>query len=280
MRATLAQKLLPDEIVIADDGSKAETADVLRKFAEDSPVPIVHAWQKDDGFRLNHSRNNAIAAASGDYLVLIDGDCFINPYFIYDHVYFAKRGRFVAGTRVHVKAKLKEKILATQNTRVTFFTPGTSKKFNAIRCLPMALALSGLRPEKGPKAEDAAEPYWRGGLAGSNIAFWRDDALLVNGFDEAFNRYGGDDVEFAARLEKAGVARYRMAHYGMAYHFAHLRPYLSKPEERLRPNSPAYLNSVEDQGRRCKDEFGLTRALNAVDKRKSAENAYIRYEFD
>lgn len=279
LRCALKQTRLPDEIVVADDGSTEETADVMRAFGRYAPIPIVHAWQKDDGFRLNPSRNNALAVSTGDYVVLIDGDCFLSPHFIADHLYFAKPGRFVAGTRVHIQSKLKQKILATQNTRITFFTVGTSKKFNAIRSRFLANALSRPQPEKGPKAEEAAEPYWRGGLAGSNIAFWRADALRVNGFNEAFNRYGGDDVEFAARLEKAGVERFRMAHYGAAYHFAHLRSYLSKPEERLRPDSDAYLTSVEDCGRRCKDEFGLTRALTAVGGARGWEKGYSRVVF-
>lgn len=278
LKTALRQTRLPDEILVADDGSRDDTADVLRKIGADSPVPIVHLWQRDDGYRLNRSRNNAIAAASGDYLILMDGDCFLNPYFISDHLYFAKPGYYVTGTRVNLDARLKEKILKTGNTRVTFFTHGTHKKFNAIRCLPLALTLSGRRKTKPEKDPDAPPRFWVKGVSGANFAFWRGDALKVNGFNEAMTHYGGNDHEFATRLGKSGIAHYRMVHYGMAYHFMHGRPYITNWKERLNPVSEKYLETVEDQGRRCRPEFGLTRALDLVDN-SEPRKGYVRYEF-
>jgi hypothetical protein len=35
---------------------------------------LTHVWQADEGFRLARSRNRAIAAARGDYVVIVDGD--------------------------------------------------------------------------------------------------------------------------------------------------------------------------------------------------------------
>ena len=39
------------EIVIADDGSGAETKQLIQKFQADFPVPIVHVRHEDEGFQ-------------------------------------------------------------------------------------------------------------------------------------------------------------------------------------------------------------------------------------
>ncbi|MBW6521852.1 MAG: glycosyltransferase, partial [Desulfoarculaceae bacterium] len=66
------QSQLPDEIIIADDGSDNATKETVERLAKDSPVPLIHSWQQNKGFRLARSRNKAIAKATGDYLILID----------------------------------------------------------------------------------------------------------------------------------------------------------------------------------------------------------------
>ena len=87
------QTVPPHEIIVADDGSREETFEVTRELRKQTNIPIVHVWQEDKGFRLNRSRNNAIALASGEYIVLLDGDCFVGPRYIEDHARAARRGR-------------------------------------------------------------------------------------------------------------------------------------------------------------------------------------------
>ena len=280
LETVASQKIAPYETIIADDGSNDETAKTAREFVErfNPTFPVIHSWRPDDGFTLNSSRNNALALARGDYVAMIDGDCFLSPHFIADHIYFARRGRYVGGTRVNIGPRLKRKILETRNVRVGFFTPGTTKKFHAIRSLPLALALSGLSPEKGPKREESANPFWRAGVAGANLAYWRDDALAINGFNEALNYYGGNDLEFAARLEKSGVARFHMAHYGAAYHFQHQKPYGTPSRPRLTPVSPEYLASLESKTR-CRDDLGVSRALRFAQDYERPARGYYRFNF-
>ncbi|MBR5758032.1 MAG: glycosyltransferase, partial [Thermoguttaceae bacterium] len=63
LETALRQKVAPYEIIVADDGSEEKTESVVREAAKKSTVTIKHVWQQDLGFRLNHSRNNAIAVA-------------------------------------------------------------------------------------------------------------------------------------------------------------------------------------------------------------------------
>lgn len=59
------------EIVVADDGSRNETRELIERLTKSSPVPIIHSWQEDIGFSLARSRNQAVLKSHGDYLILL-----------------------------------------------------------------------------------------------------------------------------------------------------------------------------------------------------------------
>ena len=46
------QTVMPDEVIVGDDGSTSETKDLIESFKKDFPVPLIHLWQEDKGFRL------------------------------------------------------------------------------------------------------------------------------------------------------------------------------------------------------------------------------------
>ena len=78
LRSVVHQTILPNEVLIADDGSDERTANLIQKFKEAHPtLNIVHVWHEDNGFRLAAIRNKAIRMAQSDYIIQIDGDCFI-----------------------------------------------------------------------------------------------------------------------------------------------------------------------------------------------------------
>ena len=72
LRSIEKQTIVPEEVIIADDGSTAETKEIIDKFQKDSDLNIIHSWQEDKGFRAAQSRNKAIVKSSGDYIILVD----------------------------------------------------------------------------------------------------------------------------------------------------------------------------------------------------------------
>ena len=76
------QSVLPDELVVADDGSGQGTAGVVRRLQGEMPFPVLHARQEDEGFRAAANRNNGVRASSGDYLVFLDGDILASSRFL------------------------------------------------------------------------------------------------------------------------------------------------------------------------------------------------------
>ncbi len=249
LESALDQTTLPCELIVADDGSQDAVRELVRELRGRSPVPIIHVWQPDEGFRLNRSRNNALALATGDYVVMLDGDCFVNRFFIEDHARQARQGRFLGGRRVHLNPSRRDYVLSTGDRRITCFSRGIIKRTYAIRSRLLSTALSKLERAQSGKCRR---------VYGANISFWREDALRANGFNELFVGYGGDDYEFLRRLMRMGIDCYRLRNLGVAYHFRHK----FIPEEPRADFEARLAASIESNGYRVKDEFGLTRALN------------------
>ena len=70
--SVFAQTVKPAEILIADDGSREDTRQLIDEMREKTDIPIVHVWHEDKGFRLSAIRNRSIEKAKGDYLIQID----------------------------------------------------------------------------------------------------------------------------------------------------------------------------------------------------------------
>lgn len=219
LKSVSEQKKLPGEVIIADDGSTKETEDLVKDFQKHFPVNIKHVWHADDGFRLAAIRNKAIAATTSDYIVQIDGDLILHPFFISDHLEIKKPGYFVAGSRVMLSEKATEQLIGNSSINVKSY--GAPKwNANAIRNPLLKKFLANRYKAKG---------RFRFYVKGCNMAFFKDDLLKVNGYNEAFTGWGSEDREIAIRLINAGVKKQFLKNAGICYHLYHLSP--SKSEE-------------------------------------------------
>ena len=142
LQSVLQQTVPPAEIIVADDGSSADTAETVGRFAKTSPIPVKHVWQEDQGFRAAQSRNRALAAAQGPYIVLIDGDMVLHSEFIADHLAVAREGRWVQGSRVLLTEAATAALLSSPLPvpfKPPFYSQGIMKKHAAIRCRSLML---------------------------------------------------------------------------------------------------------------------------------------------
>src|SRR5581483_2988517 len=72
----LARQTDPDfEVIVADDGSRAATAEVINAWKKNAAFAIDHAWHEDIGFRAAEIRNRAVLLSRGVYCLFLDGDC-------------------------------------------------------------------------------------------------------------------------------------------------------------------------------------------------------------
>lgn len=202
------QSVLPDEVVIADDGSGPATAAVVQRWQQRLRVPVHHVWQSDDGFRLARSRNRAIAAATHEYLVLVDGDMILHRRFIQDHIACARPDCFIQGARPQLSPEVTQRLLEGEPVSLGWWTPGMQRRLYAWRNALASRAASRVRDTLG-------------GIQGCNQSFWRAHALQINGYDERFNAWGPEDREFAARLLHTGIRRHYVRHRAIAFHLHH-----------------------------------------------------------
>lgn len=204
------QSILPGEVIIADDGSKDETKELIDLHRNDFPVPLIHVWQPDEGFQLSKIRNKAIAASTKEYIIQIDGDLILHPHFIRDHIHFSKPGAFATGSRVIINEKLSEKLLKEQSIAINILVPGIKNRANGFRFNLLTRYLAGRYRNN--------DIYY---MRGCNMAFWRDDLIRVNGYNEEFTGWGREDNEVAARLINAGVRKRIIKFGGVAFHIHH-----------------------------------------------------------
>ncbi len=204
-------RFLPDEVIVGDDGSGPETTAVIRRFQQDFPVPLRHIRQEDEGFRLAMIRNRCIAAASGEYIIQIDGDIFLHPDFISDHLREARRGTFLKGGRVQLGPDLSDSICGERKSRpISPFTPGIEKKrANALR---LPLVADWLAPRYRQHRDN---------VLGCNMSFFREDLIAVNGYDESFEGWGAEDLDLSFRLRNNGIGRRYLKFCALAYHLWH-----------------------------------------------------------
>ena len=206
LKSSLRQTVAPAEILVADDGSDERTAQLIARYRVQTSIPIVHVWQEDTGFRVGSIRNKAIARATGAYIIQVDGDVILHPDFVRDHVSVARPGRFVSGSRVLLGPRYSAGLLANRSIDINAWKKDVSNRLNAIR-IPWASPVFGrYKPEV---------------TRGCNMAFWRDDAICVNGYNELIQGWGSEDYEFGSRLWHIGVQHFSLKLSGIVYHIYH-----------------------------------------------------------
>ena len=228
----------PDEILLSDDGSGEPTKQLIAQFAAAAPVPVRHIWQPHDGFRKTIILNETLVAASGDYLIFTDGDCVPHPRFVADHAALAERGFWVQGRRCFVREKFAPE-----------FEPGQIVVWQWMLTGKISGAIKGIRWGVPIIRRDTGQR----GIIGCNMAFWREDLVAVNGFDEDYSGWGIEDSDLGTRLYHLG--RHRKFVYGRAITFHLNHPRL--PRDQHAANLTRLAETIRTRKIRC--EHGLDR---------------------
>ncbi|MCF8091003.1 MAG: glycosyltransferase family 2 protein [Desulfotignum sp.] len=210
LTALYAQTRLPDEILVADDGSGDETRKVLAAFKKRQYPKFYHVWQEDKGFRLARIRNKAILASRADYLVFLDGDCIPEKHFVEDHQALARKGFFFQGKRVLVKQKVENQFDFKDIDSII-------RRLYHVFCLNISNSHHVLRIPFFPSCSTGR----LSGVRGCNMGFFKQDLMAVNGYNESFNGWGREDQEIVVRLYKYGLMRKENPFKAICYHLWH-----------------------------------------------------------
>lgn len=212
------------EVLVADDGSGAETAQVIDAHRGFFGQRLRHVWQADQGFRKTRILNLAMLETRAEYLIFTDGDCLLAPDFIHAHLYAARPGHYLKGTIIRLGAELSDKI-----DRPAI---ASGAAFHAAWLLRQGRAFDRryLKLLMGKRARRLFDQlrtglYW----LGANASCFRADALAVNGFDLRFT-YGFEDGDFGNRLCNYGIRPRSVRYSANALHLHHARPYRDQLE--------------------------------------------------
>ena len=123
----------------------------------------------------------------------------------------AEPGYFVCGSRVGLKPEMTERFFRSGGAyRPPFYRLTLGYMLNSFRCRPLRRYMA---------RHFAPKDLTR--LRGCNMAFWREDLLRVNGYNEDLTMWGAEDTEIAFRLMYAGVKKRFLKAGGVEYHLWH-----------------------------------------------------------
>jgi len=226
----LAQTDRDFEVLVADDGSTAETAQIVHQFQARAAFPIHHIWQEDKGFRAAMARNRALAATSADYVIFTDGDCVPPVDFVARHRLLSEPGWLLSGNRLLLAQEFTAQVLreklpihlwrAADWLRARF--QGKIGRVLPLLRLPDVKWLRKLAPRR-----------WEGAKT-CNLSAFRSDLLKVNGLDESYTGWGLEDSDLVIRLIRAGVLSKSARFSAPVLHLWHKENDRSKLEENNR----------------------------------------------
>ncbi|MCR9182413.1 MAG: glycosyltransferase family 2 protein [Flavobacteriaceae bacterium] len=238
------------EVIIADDGSKQPTFDLIESIQKKVNYPIKHIWQEDEGFQKSRILNKAIVACESDYILMSDGDCIPRNDFLEVHLRKREEGFFLSGGYFMLPMKIskliqRDDILSGRCFNVNWLKSNglkSSFKNNKLRARGFFQDLLNLiTPTKAT---------WNG----HNASGWKEDILAVNGFDERM-QYGGQDRELGERLFNLGIKSKQIRYSAVCIHLDHKRGY--KTPETIAKNKAIRKNTVENKI--TKTAFGIVK---------------------
>lgn len=234
--------VLPSEVLIADDGSAQDTKELIKSYASTFPVPLIHIWQEDKGFRASASRNNAIREAKGEYIILIDGDMILEPHFVLDHLESARKGVFLQGSRTILDSNDSKDLLDSNNNAYKKAFNLGGFKARRLQFLKNLIYKTSRLDSRIFKKKTLIK-----GIRSCNISFFKSDCEAINGFNEEFVGWGREDSEFVARFLFNGGEFRRLKFAGIAYHIWHPE----NARDMLESNHQIYLDTLKNKSTRC-----------------------------
>jgi cellulose synthase/poly-beta-1,6-N-acetylglucosamine synthase-like glycosyltransferase len=157
------------EVIIVNDGSTQETADVINYFSRKYGFKAITT----DNRGLSSARNTGLEAASGEIVAYIDDDAFPDPDWL----------NYIA-------------LSFTSTTHVGIGGPNIAPGDDGLK--PACIDHVPGNPSHVLISDEEAEH-----IPGCNMAFRRHALLEAGGFDPHF-RIAGDDVDICWRLRKKG----------------------------------------------------------------------------
>ena len=230
------QTITDFETVIADDGSGPQIGELVGRYNATFSRPIKHIRHEHDGFRKTVIVNKAVMAAEAPYCIFIDGDCMLHHRFIEFHLKRRRRGTVLSGRRVMLNAECSAGVtladIASRRIEKRTYWWGRCNKAGYRH----GFLIPGMFHFKNIVRRKTHD------ILGSNFSAFKDDFLLINGYDERIIGRGMEDDNISIRFNMAGIPVKTVSHEALQYHLHHPSdpiPHSAEFRERFRENPGA-----------------------------------------
>jgi glycosyltransferase involved in cell wall biosynthesis len=202
------------ETLVVDDGSNDTTVEVVRHFASSLDIKYLHRPRDDESCRAR-ARNLGLQAAMGALCILLDSGVIIEPTFVRDVLrrYRADPNRVWIHPILGLFATnlpFERAELSPATLRERFASLASEEEWADIR-----------EPLFASVDDDLARlpaPWGLGWTCALSVP--RSRALEVGGFDETFQGWGAEDIDFSYRLWRAGAA-FAVSRDALCLHIPH-----------------------------------------------------------
>ena len=234
------------EVVVMDDGSTDETADLVQQFRRRARFPVGFTTHPHTTFCAARCRNEGAAASKAPYLLFLDGDCVLPPDHVAVHLAHRKPGWAMVGDCVRLDEMQSNRLTEDVIRYSAFLEWGASVEWRRLKKQDHKFRFyNWLGHSRKPNK-----------LKSGNVGIWRSDYEMVNGFDENYRGWGCEDDDLGVRLRQAGVRLGSILRWTRSYHLWHPKDPSTPARWSDGPNVKYFLR----EGR-------LTRCRNGLKKR-------------
>ena len=208
---------------ICEDGNDAETRAVVDRFRSEFRNGIEHRWHEDLGYRKAKINNDVFRELGAfDVVICVDGDTIEHFRFVEDHLkmHENEKSLLFMGRRVELGRDVTEWL---REDRVRGFTRGLS--WSLIRSAMGGQTRNAMRAlrVRAPFLQKLLGRDRVPDLLGSNYSLSRDLLFRVNGYDEDYQSYWGEDGDLYIRIRNSGAKIIGLKGYAIQYHLDHPR---------------------------------------------------------
>lgn len=200
------------EVVVADDGSRPDTKDLIDRMRPTYPVPLIHAWQDDIGFRQSRVLNWGALHARADHLIFTDGDCVPPSHFVDTHLRTAAPNTLIVGGCTRLEEDVSKTVTPDSVRSGAFEQLVTRRERLAMQIWHLKnLWYIATGAKRRPK------------IQGLNFSIDRATFYAVNGFDLAYENNARQDSDLRNRLRLHGAKARCIWHTCIVVHLWHGR---------------------------------------------------------
>jgi glycosyltransferase involved in cell wall biosynthesis len=228
------QTRLDFEMVIADDGSDAETLAVVERHRARAPFPIVHVWQPFEGHRRAAILNKAIAACRTDYILFTDCDALAPAHFVATHLERRRARRLLVGGRIKLKHKATLALTDEDIASGVFESLATASDKRRLRWEHLKNTFYIWIGTHGRPHNLAL-----------NMSVEKSALEAINGYDNAFRGWGNADGDLRERLRMNGVRCLSICSEALVYHQSHPQPDRSEANRRYAQRADAPMRAQD-----------------------------------